>query len=402
MYICPENKRRLTAYALLSLGFLFSYIPAAHAGLMDKFIDDDGWVDGSDWVLDNAVGFMPVPIIITEPAVGEGLGAALAFFHPPKDYSKEEYQEELEQVDREGNPKGSENDEFVLPNITVVAAAATNNGSWLVGGGHIAHWKNDTIRFEGMGGYASVNVNYYLQLPGDQSVPFEFNAEGFLSSLPIAFRLGGSNFFLGGNWDYSEVETKFDKSFPILEPLNFKSSQSALGIFMRYDSRNTIFTPTKGTYAEVSYSRESESWGSDWEFDKAELWVHQYFTLSPKWVLGLRGDIQQVDGELPFYALPFIELRGIPALRYQGESVALLEGDIAWRFHPRMAINGFAGIGKADESFDDFSDSPSRVTRGLGFRYNAARKLGMWAGIDVAKGPEDTYWYITMGSPWRD
>ncbi len=45
------------------------------ASFFDQFKDpEDGWFDGSDWVLNNAVGFMPVPIIITEPAVGEGLG----------------------------------------------------------------------------------------------------------------------------------------------------------------------------------------------------------------------------------------------------------------------------------------------------------------------------------------
>jgi len=44
----------------------------------------DGWFDASDWVLNNAVGFMPVPIVITEPAVGEGLGLAAVFFHPPE------------------------------------------------------------------------------------------------------------------------------------------------------------------------------------------------------------------------------------------------------------------------------------------------------------------------------
>jgi hypothetical protein len=31
----------------------------------------DGWFDTSDWVLDNVHGFLPVPIIITEPALGE-------------------------------------------------------------------------------------------------------------------------------------------------------------------------------------------------------------------------------------------------------------------------------------------------------------------------------------------
>jgi hypothetical protein len=46
----------------------------------DKFIDPtDGQFDTSGWLIDNK-GFLPVPIIITEPAVGPGLGLAGVFF----------------------------------------------------------------------------------------------------------------------------------------------------------------------------------------------------------------------------------------------------------------------------------------------------------------------------------
>ena len=40
------------------------------AGFFDQFRDqEDGWMDASDWVLNNAIGFLPVPFVITEPAV---------------------------------------------------------------------------------------------------------------------------------------------------------------------------------------------------------------------------------------------------------------------------------------------------------------------------------------------
>ncbi|GAL31626.1 outer membrane protein [Vibrio maritimus] len=49
---------------------------------MDNFIDPkDGRLDGSQFILDNAVGFLPVPLTVTDPAVGVGGGAALLFFH---------------------------------------------------------------------------------------------------------------------------------------------------------------------------------------------------------------------------------------------------------------------------------------------------------------------------------
>ena len=51
------------------------------ASFMDKIIDPkDGKLDLSDWLLKQK-GFLPIGEIITEPAVGYGLGLGLMFFH---------------------------------------------------------------------------------------------------------------------------------------------------------------------------------------------------------------------------------------------------------------------------------------------------------------------------------
>ena len=53
-------------------------VPAEERGL---FTDpEDGALDASEWLLDRK-GFLPVPILITEPAIGYGAGAALLWFN---------------------------------------------------------------------------------------------------------------------------------------------------------------------------------------------------------------------------------------------------------------------------------------------------------------------------------
>ena len=125
-----------------------------------------------------------------------------------------------------------------------------------------------------------------------------------------------------------------------------------------------------------------------------------YWQFGESFVLGARAEFDGADGDIPFYAVPFIDLRGIPALRYQGENVLVGEVEARWAFHPRISAVGFLGIGKAADSVSDISDATSRVTQGIGIRYFVARKLGMHVGIDAAKGPEDTHYYLTMGSAW--
>ena len=55
---------------------------ASAGSFFDDLIDpDDGWIDGSKMLLEYPYAVLPVPIIITEPAVGTGLGVAAVHFH---------------------------------------------------------------------------------------------------------------------------------------------------------------------------------------------------------------------------------------------------------------------------------------------------------------------------------
>ncbi len=48
------------------------------------FIDaDDGMLDMGDYLSDNRYGFLPVPMVITEPAVGYGAGLFGLFYMIP-------------------------------------------------------------------------------------------------------------------------------------------------------------------------------------------------------------------------------------------------------------------------------------------------------------------------------
>jgi len=62
-------------------GCLGPLVPASAGWLVDHGLIDpkDGMLDASDY-LSSAHGFLPVPIFITEPAIGTGLG--LAATHP--------------------------------------------------------------------------------------------------------------------------------------------------------------------------------------------------------------------------------------------------------------------------------------------------------------------------------
>jgi hypothetical protein len=95
-------------------------------------------------------------------------------------------------------------------------------------------------------------------------------------------------------------------------------------------------------------------------------------------------------------------MRGIPAYRYQDENVGLVEGEVRWNATSRWAMVGFLGAGRTwGTGGTNFGDSGTIVSKGVGFRYLIARRLGIYMGADVARRPEQTAFYIQVGNAWR-
>ena len=219
----------------------------------------------------------------------------------------------------------------------------------------------------------------------------------------LHFRIKGSEFFAGAS--YLLLDTSSEFSISGVDPSFKSNTRDAAVIFhLDYDSRNTIFTPTDGISASISASLFREAVGSDTEFEKYKAKIYYFTPISDSFVLGLRGDVQTIDGdpnEIPFYMYPFVSLWGIPVMRYQGETVGLAEAELGWNLTSRWSVLGFAGAGRTGSSLSDLSSAKSRSAYGVGFRYLMARRLGLRVGLDVAQGPEDTYAYLIVGTAWR-
>jgi hypothetical protein len=347
---------------------------------------EDGMLDASNY-LASAHGIFPAPIIITEPAVGFGIGAAVAYFHQGKDLDPDEHQH--------SGP----------PSISVGFGAVTDNETHLYGGAHSGVWKDDHIRYLGALAAASVNLKFYpgSRTGGSDDEGIRFNVDGTFLYQQIQFRLRESNWWLGANYLYINAENTFrvegvdEDNLP--DP-QFQFNQAGVGTFVEYDGRNTTFTATDGLRMLLEYRNYDQRWGSDFDYNHALGSVYHYTPFGAHSSLGLRLDGETVSGEVPFFAFPYINLRGIPAMRYQGESTITVEAEFLWGFTPRWSLALFGGAGKTS-SVDLFGNEEETVVAGgVGIRYRLARELGIQAGVDVARGPEDTAIYLTIGSAW--
>jgi hypothetical protein len=116
--------------------------------------------------------------------------------------------------------------------------------------------------------------------------------------------------------------------------------------------------------------------------------------------LGLRASAKYSSDGTPFYLRPYVSLRGVQALQFQGEQAAELEAELRWQLRPRYSVVGFGGAGGARSSIGAEERSENVTAGGAGFRYLIARSHGMHMGLDVAVGPDDPVFYVVFGNAW--
>ena len=365
-------------WALLGTG-------SAQAGWLDQFKDsDDGQFDLSDWLLDRK-GFLPVPIIITEPAVGFGGGVVATFFR-----------ESL----RDATSHKADDGRLTPPDIYALGAAATENGTWMGMAGGMLYFDRGRYRWRGGISRLSVNLDFYGI--GGHNQPVSYNLDGWASLQEGAMRIGQSDFWVGVRSVYLDLKNRFDiEGAPSLDGLERASRASGLGLTLEYDSRDNIFTPSRGWTGSFEATFYDPDWGSDTRLQSYRGYAFAYVPIGREFVLAGRVDGRAANGQVPFYMLPYVDLRGVPAARLQDRRTGVLETELRWNVTPRWAAIGFVGGGRAWGTTASFSDGSDATAYGVGFRYLIARRLGLYVGLDVAKSTLDHAVYIQVGNAWR-
>lgn len=383
-----KNKKTPQKIILFLLGFLLSFnvinAQKQHISVKDSL---DGAFDLSDYII-YAHGFLVVPTVITEPALGGIGGAIVPVFlkkHAPV-------------VDENGKKR------FINPDITGGIGMYTGNKSWMVGAFRSGTLIKPKILYRVMAGYGDMNLSFYANnrpnLP-DQEFKLNFKSTIFYTQWLKQFNnpkwsAGPQYLFLNSKINLPD----FNLPPPFVDPKDIKSTISQLGLAMQFDGRDNIFTPDKGIRLQSDFFWSDNILGSDYDAWRVNLSAIGFYPLTKKLIGGLRIEGEQAFGNPPFYLLPGINLRGIPAARYQGKTSIVTEAELRWDFYRRWSIMGYGGLASAFNDWDDAFAKPVVYSYGTGFRYLLARKFKLRMGVDVAKGPEDWAYYIVFGSNW--
>ncbi|MEI6457190.1 MAG: hypothetical protein WCO93_12945, partial [bacterium] len=292
--------------------------------------------DMSDYLI-NMHGFVPWPAIISEPALGNfGIGMALVWMSPKKSAKKGE--------------------QFHFPDITAFAGMYTLNNTWGLGLMRQGTFPSIGMRYTVGLGYADANMNFYREIPAVGTKEYLLNLKPFVVAIDLSENLYKNKIFIGLRYQFMMMRVAFDfQNLPdsIFDKSSFDKNLGTLGAYFELDYRNTIFTPDKGFRFKTTYSFGRSWTGSDFNVDKLDSYINVFIRPVKRWVCGFKVAGQYVTDGGPFYYLPYIDMRGIPMQRYQGQGVLTIETEqrVDIGKNLRWSILAFAGTGKT------FSDS---------------------------------------------
>ena len=377
------NRALRCAFPVLAMLCLVALNGPLHASdFMAQFRDEkDGKLDISNY-LANPGRFLPVPLIITEPAVGYGIGMAAVFLQPRK---------------------GEGNAGWKKPNISAVAGLATENGT--SGGGvfDMRYWGDGSLKSKAGALTASVNMDFFSNgsISGEpRAIRYNLDTDVLLLGLEKSTPV--ENLSLQLDYMYASIQAGLaDRGTnPGFLPEREATRISGMGLSLVYDTRDNLFSPQSGLFSKTTLFASDETLGADRDFQRLSQVVILYRPIGDRWSVGLKLDGQRVFGDYPFYAKPFIALRGVPVMRYQGEYVAFGEFEVQYKLSDRLRVLGFMGTGKAWDSIGAIDFDQSVSSGGVGIRYRIARKFGLDAGIDLATSGDDSAIYLQFGSAW--
>lgn len=307
---------------------------------------------------------MPIPII--DPTIGKGLAiGVLTTFR-------------------------LDADDQVSPRSTfAVGAGYTDTHTYAAGAGTSLYFDEDRYRFDALGGYGNANIKFYGI--GSDSLfkdhPVDFSIRGVFASTNVRARVA-DHFYLGPLYKYLNSTAHFDVLPGILRPIDLDFRLSGAGLIGEYDSRDTSFSPHEGIYAEMELTRFDERIGSDFNFFSLDGSAAKYLELTPDLVLAGQARVAAAAGDAPFFALPYLTLRGFPGGKYLNDVTWQTQAELRWRVFWRIGVVGFAGVGQTAPNLGAFADSEVLYSGGVGLRFVASESERVNLGIDYARASD--------------
>jgi outer membrane protein assembly factor BamA len=211
---------------------------------------------------------------------------------------------------------------------------------------------------------------------------------------------------VGFQYFFDDTRLKDVKSGGLLDSGAITGSEggtvSGFGYFMTYDSRDSIFYTTSGSFHQFSAMAFGRTLGSDFTFDRYYLDLRKYIRFSYSHSLALETRLLFQTGDPPFWRMGLLGgqeiMRGYYAGRYRDKNLIALQAEYRWTpIFWRLGLVVFAGLGDVAATPSRFDLGQLKYTYGLGLRFVFDPKQRLHIRLDFGFGQDTSGIYFTAG-----
>lgn len=198
-----------------------------------------------------------------------------------------------------------------------------------------------------------------------------------------------------------DVKRGFDTLYPRTTLVGSLGSRTnGLGLASVVDTRDNIYYPIRGWYAEVSGLAYQPALGSQFTFTNYLVDVRHYRLLTPKTVLAVQAFVNLNTGEVPFKQAATIGgaslMRGYYNGRYRDNDAFILQTEVRQRLVGRLGGVVFGAVGDVAHNLRQFDLYDLKATGGAGLRFLLSRKENVNIRFDAAVGRNTHGFYVNI------
>ena len=341
-----------------------------------------------------AFSLFPIPVVYYTPETRFAYGAALsATFRFRRDYQLVKNDTVRAVSNGTIRPRPS--------NIQLIGAYTQNKQLLLFVPFQIFYDRNQYY-FYGEAGYYKYSYNFFGF--GTREVPTENYSVNFPRIRLNAFRRVRPNLYAGLRYEYEKYDVTNVTPDGLLVtnqvPGGLGSLIAGAGVGLLYDTRDNVFYPARGIFADFSYLGHGNGTGSEFSYNRYVADVASYHSLSDRAILAVNYFVSLTGGTAPFNAMSALgsgkKLRGYYEARFRDENAALIQTELRVNIWKRLGAVVFGGIGVLGNSQQLFRFDALKAAGGAGLRVRINDdKLNIRA--DYGIGNHSTGLYLTIG-----
>ncbi len=280
----------------------------------------------------------------------------------------------------------------------------TQNAQTVIEPTYTIFTKHEKYLIRGMLLYTKFPELYYGIGPGTTDNQEELISYKSLRAYNRFLRKVKPGWFVGIQQQYFktfDVKRSSDRQLPEQTLIGgLGSVVNGVGVASVVDTRDNIYSPVRGWYADVSFMEYGELLGSEFGFTNYLFDIRHYQALSPNTVLAGQFYLNLNVGEVPFKQAATLGgsslLRGYYNGRYRDNDALIMQAELRQHFVGRFGGVVFAGVGDVAHKPSEFTVKDLKPTGGLGLRYLISRKEHLNIRFDAAVGNHTHGFYVNI------